>query len=76
MDKELFKKTLEPLGEFKQRWGDNDIFFRSYPASNLCPVCNHGYTITIERKLNRNDEPYWRWKCSNCKNHWQKLPIS
>jgi hypothetical protein len=29
--------------------------------------------IIIERKLDRDDTPYWRTKCHNCKRKWNDL---
>lgn len=73
MEKTKFEKLLEPLGNFKKKWGDgNDYVFMAHPTSNLCEVCEHGWTLTIEKKLGYKERPYWRVKCMACKNHWQK----
>ena len=76
MQKEKFEKLLEPLGYFKKKWGDgNDDVFVPHPTSNLCEVCNNGWTLTIEKKYGYKEQPYWRVKCTACKNHWQKQPL-
>ena len=82
MKKDQFEKLVKPLGSFKRKWGGHpsdeayqDIVFEPYQTSNLCQACNQGHIIHIERKFSRQNQYYWRWKCTNCKEHWQKEPL-
>ncbi len=77
MEQELFKKTLKPLGYFKRRFGCSstdavpDEVFIPHPTTSLCPSCERGWEIYIEKKYGYKDRPYWRWKCRSCKETWE-----
>jgi hypothetical protein len=83
MKKDLFEKLIEPLGSFKRKWGGHlaeeayeDMVFEPTKAHVPCSDCDlmvRDRVIIIERKLDRDDTPYWRTKCHNCKRKWNDL---
>ena len=85
MKKEQFKKLIEPLGSFKRKWGGHiaeeayeDMVFvpvKTHQACDACDVMVKGRVIILERKLDRDDTPYWRTKCDVCKKKWKELRL-
>ena len=74
MDKTLFEKQLLPLGRYRKREGTDPLFV-PHPTTALCPLCQQGDYLTIEKKWSYKDKPYWRVKCRTCKETWQKKPL-
>jgi len=83
MKKEQFEKLVEPLGQFRRKWGGHiaeeayeDMVFEPNKPHLPCDACDvmvRGRVIILERKLDRDDTPYWRTKCDVCKRKWNDL---
>jgi hypothetical protein len=83
MKKDLFEQLVKPLGSFKRKWGGHiseeayeDMIFepnKPYLPCNNCDFMVTDQVIIIERKLDRDNTPYWRTKCYNCKRKWNDL---
>jgi transposase-like protein len=78
MERIKFKQLVESLGKFKvikngyHSEDYQETKFISNLGQSLCPVCNQGHELHIEKKWGYKDVPYWRWKCVSCKSTWQK----
>jgi hypothetical protein len=85
MEKEKFEKLVEPLGRFKRKWGGNgseeayeDIIFEPVRTHKPCGDCDlmvKDRVIILERKVDKDDNTYWRTKCATCKKKWKELRL-
>jgi ssDNA-binding Zn-finger/Zn-ribbon topoisomerase 1 len=85
MKKELFEQLVEPLGEFRRKWGGHsadeayeDKIFVPEPTHKPCGDCDlmvKGRVIILERKVDKDDTFYWRTKCATCKKKWKELRL-
>jgi hypothetical protein len=83
MKKDQFEQIVKPLGQFRRQRGGysgeqayEDIVFELNKPKKPCGDCDlvvRDRVILIERKQDRDDTPFWRTKCINCKKKWNEL---